>query len=75
VPTSGEEADGVVLVAATRRRTGSATLAGRLATLGVRDAVATDTSGCAMLGIRRRFLVGPPLPHRQSIQRYGLCCR
>jgi hypothetical protein len=75
VPTAGEETDGVVLVAGTRRRTGSATLAVRLAALGVRDAVATDTSGCAMLGVGRHFLVGPPLPYRQSIQRYGLCCR
>jgi hypothetical protein len=75
LPTESAGSDGVILVVATRRTAASATLAVRLAALGVRDAVATDTSGCAMLVVGRRFLLGPPLPHRQSIQRYGLCCR
>jgi hypothetical protein len=75
LPTVSGGSDGVILVVATRRPAASTTLAVRLAALGVRDAVATDTSGCAMLAAGRRFLLGPPLPHRQSIQRYGLCCR
>jgi hypothetical protein len=74
LPTEGGGSDGVILVVGTRRPAASATLAVRLAALGVRDAVATDTSGCAMLATGRRFLLGPPLPHRQSIQRYGLRC-
>jgi hypothetical protein len=75
LPAESAGSDGVMLVVATRRPAASATLAVRLAALGVRDAVATDTSGCAMLAVGRRFLIGSPLPHRQSIQRYGLCCR
>jgi hypothetical protein len=75
LPTETAESDGVILVVATRRPAASPTLAVRLTALGVRDAVATDTSGSAMLAAGRRFLLGPPLPHRQSIQLYGLCCR
>lgn len=72
---AGAPTDGVLLVATVRSRGAGTTLAARLVALGATSAVATDTSGCAMLRAEHRFLVGPPLPHRQSIQRYGLCCR
>jgi hypothetical protein len=75
VADAGAATDGVLLVATVRSRDAGATLAARLVALGATSAVATDTSGCAMLRAEHRFLAGPPLPHRQSIQRYGLCCR
>jgi hypothetical protein len=66
---------GALLAVATRNRAASAELAPRLLDLGVGGAVATDSSGCAMLGRGRRFVLGPPSPHRQSVQQYGLCCK
>ena len=66
---------GALLVVATRNRGASAGLATHLLDLGVSGAVATDSSGCAMLGRGRRFVLGPPSPHRQAVQQYGLCCK
>lgn len=65
---------GVLLVLGTTTQPASRRLGTVLAGLGVHGAVATDTGGCAMLGHGSRFLIGPPWPHRQRIQRYGLCC-
>jgi hypothetical protein len=45
-----------------------------LSRIGVRDAVATDQRSMIMLGSGSRILIGPPAPHRQTIQQYGLCC-
>jgi hypothetical protein len=66
---------GALLVVATRNRGAGAELASHLLGLGVSGAVATDSSGCAMLGSGRRFALGPPPLHRQSVQQYGLCCK
>ncbi len=46
-----------------------------LADLGARDAVATDQSGCAMLGQGREFALDRPSLPRRTMQVYGLCCR
>jgi len=75
LPTSAAQGPGALLVVATRDRAASAELATHLIALGVTGAVATDSSGCAMLGSGRRFLLGPPRLHRQTIQQYGLCCK
>jgi len=76
LPTPGSpHGTGVLLVVATRNRAASAELATHLLELGVSGAVAPDSSGCAMLGSGRRFVLGPPSPHRQSVQQYGLCCK
>jgi len=74
LPTPGAPGPGALLVVATRDRAASAELASHLTALGVTGAVATDSSGCAMLGSGRRFILGPPRLHRQTIQQYGLCC-
>jgi hypothetical protein len=75
LPTPGAANPGALLVVATRDRVASAELATHLTALGVTGAVATDSSGCAMLGSGRRFALGPPRLHRQAIQQYGLCCQ
>ncbi len=75
LPTPNAQGPGALLVVATRDRAASAELATHLIDLGVTGAVATDSSGCAMLGSGRRFILGPPHMHRQTIQRYGLCCK
>ena len=36
---------------------------------------AMDQSGAVMMGVKRRFLIGPPPLHRQAMQIYGLACR
>jgi hypothetical protein len=75
LPTPNAPSGGVLLVVATRDRAASAELATHLSALGVTGAVATDSSGCAMLGSGRHFVLGPPHLHRQTIQLYGLCCK
>jgi hypothetical protein len=75
LPAPGAQSSGALLVVATRDQAASAELAPHLIDLGVTGAVATDSSGCAMLGSGRRFLLGPPHLHRQTIQQYGLCCQ
>jgi hypothetical protein len=75
LPTPAAQGPGALLVVATRDRAASAELASHLTALGVTGAVATDSSGCAMLGSGRRFILGPPHLHRQTIQQYGLCCK
>jgi len=75
LPTPDTQSGGALLVVATRDRDASAELATHLIDLGVTGAVATDSSGCAMLGSGRRFVLGPPHLHRQTIQQYGLCCK
>lgn len=75
LPTPNAQGSGALLVVATRDRAASAQLATHLIDLGVTGAVATDSSGCAMLGSGRRFFLGPPHLHRQTIQQYGLCCK
>jgi hypothetical protein len=65
---------GIVAVFGSRGHAYSAEIGELLANLGASGAVRTDSSGCAMLVVRQRFLVGPPAPHRQRIQRYGLMC-
>lgn len=75
LPTPGAQSPGALLVLATRDRDAGAGLAAPLLDLGVSGAVATDSSGCAMCGSGRRFILGPPHLHRQTIQRYGLCCK
>jgi len=75
LPTPAAPSAGALLVVATRDRAASAELASHLTALGVTGAVATDSSGCAMLGGGRRFILGPPHLHRQTIQQYGLCCK
>lgn len=75
LPTPGAQSSGALLVVATRDRAASAELATHLIDLGVTGAVATDSSGCAMLGSERHFVLGPPHLHRQTIQQYGLCCK
>lgn len=66
--------EGVLIVA------GSACLdaesmAARLRSIGVRDAVATDQRASIMVGSRAHFMIGPPPLHRQLMQLYGLACR
>jgi hypothetical protein len=75
LPTPNAQGSGALLVVATRDRAASAELATHLIDLGVTGAVATDSSGCAMLGSGRRFVLGPPHLHRQTIQQYGLYCK
>ncbi len=75
LPTPDTQSGGALLAVATRDRAASAELATHLTALGVTGAVATDSSGCAMLGCGRRFVLGPPRLHRQTIQQYGLCCK
>jgi hypothetical protein len=75
LPTPGAPSPGALLIVATRDQVASAELAPHLIDLGVTGAVATDSSGCAMLGSGQRFILGPPHLHRQAIQRYGLCCK
>lgn len=75
LPTPDAQSPGALLVVATRERDASAELASHLSALGVTGAAATDSSGCAMLGGGRRFILGPPHLHRQTIQQYGLCCK
>jgi hypothetical protein len=64
---------GVVVVLGSRILDARAA-AGRLAGIGARQAVGMDQSRCAMMGAGRTFLLGPPPPHRQAMQIYGLAC-
>jgi hypothetical protein len=45
-----------------------------LRAFGARDAVAADPSGCTLLAVNGKVLVGPPVWARRRIQRYGLAC-
>src|SRR4051794_34532918 len=69
----GDPPDGVVVVMAAPAPLGH--VAQLLRAIGARDAVAVDPRGSRMMGAAGRFTVGPPPPHRQAIQTYGLCCR
>lgn len=46
----------------------------RMCRLGARDAVLTDQRTMVMLGVEGRLTIGPPGPHRQTIQTYGFYC-
>jgi hypothetical protein len=54
---------------------GCAEVAARHCSIGTRDAVAMDLNTCSMMGSAKRFFIGPPPLHRQSMQIYGLCCK
>jgi hypothetical protein len=71
--SGGARSGGVLFVLGSRERT-AAEAGVTLAALGARDAVTMDQRGSVMLGAGRSFAIGPPLPHRQLIQHYGLCC-
>jgi hypothetical protein len=67
--------DGVIVVAGSRDKLNCEDMAVWLCSIGARDAVATDLSRCSMMGAGNRFSIGPPPPHRQAMQLYGLYCR
>lgn len=66
--------EGVIVVIGSRWKLDAEEAQTRLCVMGVRDAVATDQSGCIMMGAGREFMVRPPPPHRQAMQTYGMCC-
>lgn len=66
---------GVLVAIGSRKHLDGQAVANRLCAMGARDAVATDQRGAVMLGTDTRFLIGPPLAHRQKMQKYGLYCQ
>jgi hypothetical protein len=72
--TVGSAPLGGVLVVVGAKRGSAAEVASFLLRLGARHAVAMDPRGSSMVGSFASFQVGPPPPHRQIIQTYGLAC-
>ncbi|MEO8289051.1 MAG: hypothetical protein ABI670_21790 [Chloroflexota bacterium] len=73
--SSASSAAGGVIIVIASRNINAEEAADRLCRIGTRDAVAMDQSGCTMMGIQQQFMVGPPPPHRQAMQLYGLSCK
>lgn len=71
----GDKGGGVIVVVGSQKALDCEAMAARLCSIGIRDAVAMDTRACSMMGTARRFMIGPPPPHRQAMQLYGLYCR